>query len=366
MHVALLTTANGWRGSGASFTKLARGLGERGHTAHLVTAAAGLTARFEADGLPVTELPGRNTGPREVWSLWRTLHRLDAQVVVVDTPRDVRLSAYATLVHRVPIVYRYNLNYRLPRSHFVDRLYLGRVAGCVFQSFYIRDQAHTQIPRLRAVPGYLIPNGYDTDRFAPRPEAARAFRAHWGIPAHTLVVLTSAKLVPNKGHEVAIAGLDQVRRAGVDLLYLICGDGTREVELRELATRAGLATRFTGLLEPEDMIAALSTADLVVHPSSQEIFPNAVGEAMSCARAVVAVEAGGTGELLGRDGTTGILVPPRDPEALAAAVLPLLRDPTRRTSIGTAARRRIETTFPLSRMIDGYESALSQLVQAGV
>lgn len=365
MRVALLTTANGWRGSGASFAKLARGLGERGHTAHLVTAAARLTARFHADGLPVTELPARNTGPREVWSLWRILHRLDAQVVVVDTPRDVRLSAYATLVHRAPIVYRYNLNYRRPRGHLTDRLYLGQVAGCVFQSLYIRDQAYAQMPRMKTIPAYLVPNGYDTQRFAPRPEAARAFRIRWGIPEHTFVVLTSAKLVPNKGHEVAIAALDQVRRAGIDLLYLICGDGARDVELRGLAGQAGLPTRFTGLLEPEDMIAALSTADLVVHPSPQEIFPNAVGEAMSCARPVVAADAGGTGELVGRDGSAGMLVPPHDAGAMAQAIMALVNDPGRRTSLGNAARQRIKTEFPLRRMIDGYETALAAMVRSG-
>lgn len=365
MRVALLTSANGWRGSGASFAKLARGLGERGHTAHLVTAAPRLTARFQTERLPVTELPGRNTGPKEVWSLWRTLRRLDAQAVLVDTPRDVRLSAYATLVHRAPIVYRYNLNYRRPRGHLADRLYLRRVAGCVFQSLYIRDQAYAQIPRMRAVPGYLVPNGYDTERFAPCPEAARAFRARWDIPAHTFVVLTSAKLVPNKGHEVAIAALDQVRRAGINLLYLVCGDGARDVELRGLATQTGLQSRFTGLLEPEDMVAALSTADLVVHPSPQEIFPNAVGEAMSCARPVVAADAGGTGELLGRDGSAGILVPPGDAGAMAQAIMALLNDPARRTTLGKAARHRIKIEFPLRRMIDGYETALAAMVRSG-
>ncbi len=365
MRVALLTSANGWRGSGASFAKLARGLGERGHSAHLITAAPQLTARFQADRLPVTELPGRNTGPHEVWSLWRTLRRLDAQVIVVDTPRDVRLTAYATLVHRAPIVYRYNLNYRRPRGHLADRLYSRRISACVFQSLYIRDQAHAQIPRMRAIPGYLVPNGYDTERLAPDAEAGRAFRARWDIPAHSFVVLTSAKLVPNKGHEVAIAALGQVQRAGIDLLYLVCGDGARDAELRELATELGLPTRFTGLLEADDMVAALSTADLVVHPSPQEIFPNAVGEAMACARAVVAADAGGTGELLGRNGSAGVLVPPGDADAMARAVIALLNDAPRRTTLGNAARQRVETEFPLRRMIDGYETALAAMVQSG-
>jgi glycosyltransferase involved in cell wall biosynthesis len=365
MRIALLTSANGWRGSGASYAKLARGLSERGHVAHLVTAVPRLTSKFEAEGLPVTEIPGRNTGPREVWALWRTLRRLGAQTVVVDTPRDVRLSAFATALHRAPIVYRYNLNYRRPRNHLVDRLYLRRLAACVFQSRYIQEEAVSQIPGIARLPGYQIPNGYDTARFAPRLEAGAALRARWGIPPATLVVLTSAKLTRNKGHEIAIAALDRVRRSGVDLVYVICGDGNREAELRTQVAGCGLPARFTGLLDVEDMVAALSAADLVVHPSLREIFPNAVGEAMACGRAVVAVDAGGTGELLGRDGETGILVPPGDTEALAAAALALARDPGRRSALGKAARHRIESEFPLRRMIDGYERALVELVRAG-
>jgi glycosyltransferase involved in cell wall biosynthesis len=362
MRIALLTSAAGWRGSGASYAKIARGLGERGHVAHLVTTSSRLTARFEKEGLRVSEIPGRNTAPREVRALWRELRRLGAEAVVVDTPRDLRLSAYATLLHRAPIVYRYNLNYRRPRNHLADRLYLARVTACIYQSRFIQENALQHAPWLARVGGYRIPNGYDTGRFAARSAAGSAFRQRWDIRPDIPVVLTSAKLASNKGHDVAIAALDRVRRAGQDLVYLVCGDGTREAELRALAAGSGLSARFTGLLDIDEMVAALSAADLVLHPSPQEIFPNAVGEAMACSRAIVAVDAGGTGELLGNDGSTGVLVPPERPDMMAAAIAGLLSDPARRNSLGSAARRRIEAEFPLRLMIDRYEAALRQVV----
>jgi glycosyltransferase involved in cell wall biosynthesis len=194
------------------------------------------------------------------------------------------------------------------------------------------------------------------------PAAGLAFRARYGISSGTAVVLTSAKLTRNKGHDVAIVALDRVRREGIDLVYVICGDGSLEAELRSLAADRPFPTIFTGLLDSREMVAALSAADVVVHPSLKEIFPNAVGEAMSCACAVIAADAGGTGELLGRDGKTGVLVPPGDPGALAEAVQLLLADRDLREEMGAAARRRIEEEFPLSRMIDGYESALARVV----
>jgi glycosyltransferase involved in cell wall biosynthesis len=361
MHIALLTSANGWRGSGSSYAKIARGLLDRGHVAHLVTASERLTPRLRRMGLPVTELPGRNTGSREVWALLRILRAIRADAVVVDTPRDVRLAAWATLGRPASIVYRYNLNYRAPRHDLTDRVYLRRVSACIYQSRWIRDDA-AQAPRLRRIPHFLIPNGYDLDRYAPRPEEGRAFRQRYGIAPDTRVVLTSAKLTRNKGHEVAIAALARLHATGMPLLYLICGDGAREAELRSAARSTGVPAVFTGLLESDELIAALSAADVVVHPSLNEIFPNAVGEAMACGRPVVAADAGGTAELMGGDGA-GVLVPPGDPDALAAQVRELLDDPERRRRLGEAARLRIEAEFPLARMIDRYEAALNAIIE---
>ena len=363
MRVALLSSANGWRGSGASYAKLARGLGERGHVAHLVTAVPRLTSRLAAMDLPVTEIHGRNTGPREVWALLRVLRQIRADAVVVDTPRDVRLAAYATLLHPARIVYRYNLNYRRARTDLMDRAYLRRVTACIYQSEFIQDDAIARVPWMRRIPAFRIPNGYDLERYAPRPDAGRTFRERYGIPGDTRMVLTTAKLTRNKGHEVAIAALGRVHASGTPLVYLVCGDGGREAELRDLALSARLPAVFTGLLDWPEVVAALAAADVVVHPSLNEIFPNAVGEAMACGRAVVAADAGGTAELLGRDGDTGVLVPPGDAAALATAVRELLGDPGRRGRVGLAARRRIEVEFPLSRMIDRYEAALLAVIE---
>ena len=365
MRVALLTSANGWRGSGVSYAKIARGLQERGHTALLVTAAPKLTRRLADEGLEVAQIPGRDTGPREVWALRRVLAKLRAQAIVADTPRDVRLSFYATLLHRARIVYRYNLNYRRPRTHLMDRVYLSRVAACVYQSEYIRDDAVRHARWMRKIASYQVPNGYDVARYGPRPEAARAFRERYGIDPAASVVLSAAKLTRNKGQEVAINALHRLYRQGVNVVYVVCGDGHREGELTSMAAGLKLPTVFTGLLGTRDMIAGYHAADLVVHPSLQEIFPNAVGEAMACGRPVVAADAGGTAELVGRDGSAGVLVPPADAGALADAVQSLLDDPARLRGIGESARRRIEAEFPIERMVTGYERALGEVIRGG-
>ncbi len=360
MRVALMIGAAGWRGSAASYAKIAQGLLERGHQSLLLTGAPRLTARFEEEGLPVTQLPARNTGPREVWALNRVLRRLGAQAIVVNSPRDLRLAGYATLPLRTVVVYRYNLSDRSARGHLADRIYARRISLLVFQSRFIREDAYRQSPWLRRIPQVRIPNGYDTDRYRPDREAGLAFRAAHRIGPDRFVVVTPGKPARNKGHEVAFHALaGVVARQRPPITYVVLGDGAREAELRALAHRLSLPTIFTGLLGPVEVSAALNAADLVVHPSPLETFPNAVGEAMSCACPVVAADGGGTGELVGRDGAAGLLVPPGDPDALAAAVAALFDDPGRRQSLGAGGRRRIEAEFPLRRMIDGYEAALA-------
>jgi len=363
MRVVLLTSANDWRGSGASYAKLARGLRERGHTALLVTAASRLTRRLAEEGLDVAQLPGRGTGPGAVWALRRALRSVGADAIVADTPRDVRLSFYATLLHRARIVYRYNFTARRPRARLMTRLYLSRVAACVYQSQFIRDDALSQARWMARIPAYQVPNGYDLARYAPRPEAALAFRGRYGIDPGARVVLSAAKLTRNKGQEVAINALHRLHRQGANLVYVVCGDGHREGELSSMAAGYKLPTVFTGLLGTRDMIAGYNAADLVVHPSLQEIFPNAVGEAMACGRPVVAADAGGTAELVGRDGSAGILVPPADANALADAVQALFDDPARLQALGTAARLRIEAEFPVDRMVAGYEQVLAEVIR---
>ena len=278
LRVALVISAPGWRGSGASFAKVAQGLTERGHDVLVLTGAPRLTARFVEEGLRVRQLPMRDTGPREVWSLLRELRRHGTGVAMADGPRDLRLCAYAALPLRIPLVYRFNLNHRRARNHLMDRVYFRRVRSLVFQSEFARALAYRQSPWMRRAPAPRIPNGYDTARFAPDPAAGRAFRASLGISPEATVVVTPGKLARNKGHDVAFDALRRLAGSGhAPGAYVVLGDGIREQELKALAQELQVPTWFTGFLAPEAVAAALNAADLVVHPSSHEIFPERGG-----------------------------------------------------------------------------------------
>ncbi len=360
--VVLLISAPAWRGSGTSFAKIAAGLRRAGHRAILVTAAPDVTARFRALGLPVRELPLTQTGWREALAVARLLREVAADLVLCDTPRDLRLGALATLGRRTSVVFRYNLSGRALPTDFANRLLWRRIDAVVFQSEYARERAHRTSPWMARLPGPLIPNGYDGGWHRPDTSAGSAFRARHGIAPEAGLVVSAAALFLDKGHGVALAALAQVA-AVRQVLFLLCGAGAEREAIAAEAARLGAPARFMGLLPPEELGAALNAADVVLHPAAGELFPNVVAEAMACGRAVVGVDAGAVPELLGRDGAAGVLVPAGDAEPMAAAVAGLLDGPDRRASLGRAARARLLAEFPLERMERGYVDLVEGLTE---
>lgn len=360
LRVALVISAPGWRGSAVSLAKIGMGVRRRGHSALIITGHPQPTERFREHDFPVHQADLSNTGPRQVLGMRAALRGCD--IVLVDGTRDLRLAVLATLGRRVPIVYRYNLGHRAPRSDLADRIFHRRAAATVFQSDYIRRTALAAMPWLARLPLYQIPNGYDVDALVPDPAAGAVFRERYDIPANARVVLTGSKLSRNKGHGVAAAAMSLLTADPQPVVWVVCGNGPARKELEQKVAAYGVRAVFTGMLDPTLMPAAMNAADVVLHPAPTEIFPNVVGEAMACGRAVVGADAGGLPEVLGRDGTTGVLVPPDDATRMAEAIAGLLADPNLRARMGAAARERIVREFPLARMEDAYADLFEELI----
>jgi glycosyltransferase involved in cell wall biosynthesis len=149
-----------------------------------------------------------------------------------------------------------------------------------------------------------------------------------------------------------------------EVLFLLVGrdSGTME-RTRERVRQLGLEGHVRFLGNRADVPDLVRASDLFVHPSHEEGFSNAILEAMAGGLPVVACEVGGNPEVV-RDDVTGLLVPPRDPERLAAAMRGLLDDGEKRRRMGVEGRRRASEEFPLDRMVKEmealYESVLGE------
>lgn len=158
-----------------------------------------------------------------------------------------------------------------------------------------------------------IPNGCDAAIFHPadRGEARRAL----DLPADAEVVTYVGRLVPEKGLRELLLAAGQLRAARPRLQLVLVGEGPMHAELAALAAAGDLPVRFAGTRPPAEVARWMCASDLVTLPSYSEGHPNVLVEALACGRPVVATPVGGIPEVV--DAASGVLVPARDPAALA-------------------------------------------------
>ncbi|HZG90790.1 MAG TPA: glycosyltransferase family 4 protein [Pseudonocardia sp.] len=207
----------------------------------------------------------------------------------------------------------------------------------------------------------VLHNGVDLRRFSPtgpRPLPADLL-ATGEIPDGAPVVTVVAALRAPKGHEVALRAWPAVRAKVPDAVLLIVGHGPHEPALR---AAAGEGVVFAG--SRTDVPAILAGSTMALLPSLTEALPTTLIEAAASGLAVVATTVGGTAETV-EHGRTGLLVPPGDPDELAAAVTELLLDPDRRTAYGAAGRRLAEDRFDLDGWVRNLAGLYADAVAGG-
>lgn len=205
----------------------------------------------------------------------------------------------------------------------------------------------------------LIWNGAPLDEFAPVPrERAMAVRAALAVPEDAVVVGSIGRLNEQKGHRYL---LDAMARVGGPAWLLLAGDGDLMPALREQAAALGIADRVVFAGHRSDVPDLLGAIDVFAISSIYEGTPLALFEAMAAGKAIVSTAVDGCREVL-RDGETGLLVPARDPAALAAALGRVASDAALRHALAEAARRdsaRYDIGACVDAMQDVYDEVLA-------
>lgn len=209
----------------------------------------------------------------------------------------------------------------------------------------------------------VIHNGVALDRFSAVADK-RALRAALGIAPEALVGVIVANLNPYKGHADLIRALAAVRdRLPADWVVLAAGrdDGCGS-ELAALANELGIGSHIRFLGSRRDVPALLEAADFGLLVSHEEGFSNAVIEGMAAGLPMVVTAVGGNPEAV-VDGMTGLVVPPRDPAALGAAIARLAADPQAAAGMGRAGARRARELFSIEACVAAYDALYMGLIQ---
>jgi glycosyltransferase involved in cell wall biosynthesis len=223
------------------------------------------------------------------------------------------------------------------------------VTGC---SRSMLEQTWRVVPEI--VPrSSVVLNGMDTGRIAVSP-----------LSFDPPVVLVLSRLVPEKGIDVALHACVRVTRELPDVKFTLAGDGPERDALVALIDELDLGdtVECLGGVPMKDVPALLQRATVVVVPSNyEEPFGLVAVEAGLAGRPVVASRVGGLPEIV-EDGRNGLLVPPDDPDALAAAVLTVLRDPGLAERLGAEGRARAERDFGLDKHVTAFEELFLKLL----
>jgi len=202
----------------------------------------------------------------------------------------------------------------------------------------------------------VIPNGFDLDRFVPNIRMRYAIRKKLGLSSEVRLIGMIARFHRDKDHKNFIDAAASLHVVDPAAHFLLCGNNVEwtNPELANQIRKKNLHKNFHLIGEREDIHKIMASLDIATLSSSSEAFPNVVGEAMACGIPCVVTDVGDSAYIVG---DTGIVVPPRNPQALAQAWKDILAlSLEERLEIGRRARNRIKDMFDLRSTAQNYQA----------
>ena len=318
-----------------------------------------LDRELEEAGIGVLALGRRSTLDLLAW---RPLVSLLRDGVDVVHTHMFGSNVWGTVLGRlsgVPVVVAHEHTWSFqgrPLRRFLDRELVARWAD-VFVAVSGEDRRKMiEVEGVDPAKIRLIPNGIPS----PANGAGADVRTELGIEPGAPVLGVVCELRAQKALEVLFEAAALLLVEFPTLKVLVAGDGPERARLEEGARRLGVADTVLFLGIRRDVPAVLAAVDVAVLSSDYEGSPLSVMEYMAAAKPVVSTRVGGVPELVQED-VHGLLVEPRDPEALAEAVARLLRDPALAKRLGAEGRKRQQREFSLEAMVGRIEDLYEEL-----
>ncbi len=358
MNILHIDEQDGWRGGEQQATYLMHGLARRGHT----IVAAGrpgcpfLTRNQGVSGLIPFAAPLR--GELDLWSAWRLAkaiknHNIDL-IHAHTSHAHTQACVARALAGRGKVIVSRRVDFR-PKNNVINRwkyacpdkiVAVSRFIAGVMRSYGVPDDRVSVVHSVQ-----------DPARFEVTPLT----REELGLPQNGPILGCVAALVDHKDHATLLAAMPQTLQSIPDLQLVLIGEGElrpaivaqiRELHLQDNVTLLGYRT---------DVARILPLLDAFVLSSKEEGFGGVCLEAMFSNVPIVAAAAGGIPESV-RNEETGLLVPIRDPEALAKAIVRLVSDPSLGASLARRANEMARREFTVDHMVEGYLKVYNSLV----
>jgi glycosyltransferase involved in cell wall biosynthesis len=319
--------------------------------------------RVRESGARVLQL--RRTSRLAIWAWWPLLRLLRREQVDILHGHMFGSNVWACLLGRltrVPVVvcHEHMWSYGGGRLRsLVDRWLIARWSDAFIAVSEAGRRSMIEVERIPAEDVVLVRNGLP----ALPPGDPDKVREGFDIGSDQPVVVTVSTLRPEKAYEVLIEAAAELAQSVPGLRVLIAGDGPERPKLEQLIADLEVDEVVTLLGWRADVPDLLAAADVAVCCSDFEGGPLAVMEYMGASLPVIATRVGGLPELI-RDGENGVLIPPRDPSALAGALSSLIADPSRGQSLGAAGKELREREYGIDAFVGRLEDLYGRLLAA--
>ncbi len=352
-------------GSVVQMLETARGLAARGHEVTVGGPAGGdLKIACVAARLPFFELPLEGlAGPTSIVRLRRQLRRLKPQILHAHKGRAHSVGLVsATGTGRLPRLV-VNRGVSFPLDIFNKWKYRHPRVGAIVCVADAVKEIVVRTAGIRERRVHTVFGGTDCTLFDPNRADGERVRSELDLDrTHLLIGQVSVRNWKGWADLVAAFARIAPHIADSRLVLVGCEPESERHAVERTVREAGLADRVIALPYRSDMPEVLAACDVVVDASwAGTGITGTIREAMAMARAVVATDCGGNRELV-LDGEVGLVVPPRDIDALAGALSRLLEDSALRLRLGTAARRRVVNHFSSERRIGQLEALYRMLL----
>ncbi|HEV7842901.1 MAG TPA: glycosyltransferase [Pyrinomonadaceae bacterium] len=358
MHVVDLVGPNPWLNGVADhydrtrFRHLVVSLGPRAKM-HEALEERGITT-FALDA------PARKQLPKAIRRLTTLLRREQVDILQTHTFYPTMAGLLAAKVARTPltILTRHHADFTTlfnkPIHRRIDRWHASMADEIWSPSEFIKQcmVRYEGVPEERIT---VLWHGFDFELMKPRlsDEEKRALREEAGGDANFLIG-TLARLNVEKGHEYLLQAVPGVVKEHPEVRFLIIGAGPRREELEAMVAELGIGDYVKFLGWRWDAWNLIEAMDMIAHPSLHEPFGIIYVESMALQKAVITTNESASPEIID-DGETGVIVPPRDSEALKSAILDVMHHPKRAEEMGREARIRAMERFNFPKMMKEYE-----------
>ena len=331
--------------------------------------------RIQALGIPVKQLCMRSgvPSPRSILRLADILRHSRPDVIQTWMYHaDLLGGLAASIAGKIPIAWNVRHSRLDPEIDKKTTILIGRVCAKLSHRMPARIISCSEAGRQVHISlGYaankiqVIPNGFDLGAYQPSPTARQSVREELNIPEQALIIGHVGRYHPMKDHHGFVQAAKALHTRYPEVHFVLCGDEVtwNNPELEGWIEEAKLRPVFRLLGRRSDLPRLNAAFDIASLASRYgEGFPNVVGEAMACGIPCVVTDVGDAGYIVG---DAGITLPPRDPDALAAAWIKVLEMGTQgRQALGEKARQRVQQMFDINVIVCRYEQLYRELSHA--